>query len=269
MSVVLHISDTHFGTEQAEVVTALIKLARECTPDLLVLSGDVTQRARLRQFEAARDFLDAMSVPDMLVLPGNHDIPLFNLAARVFSPYGNYRRVFGENLEPEFESPDLLVLGVNTTRPQRHTVGAVSAAQIERVKSRLLEAGPSQLRIVVLHQPVRAIRDSDIKNLLRGYEQAVTVWAAAGADVILGGHVHLPHVRLMGEVFPELPRPLYSVLAGTAVSRRVRGEVPNSVNLLRHRPAQTPRGLTVERWDFLAGRGFIMAERQFLPLRQP
>ncbi len=265
----MHISDTHFGTEKPEVMAALLKLARECAPDLLVLSGDVTQRARLPQFRAAQVFLKSMPVADTLVLPGNHDIPLFNLAARFFTPYGNYRRVMGQELEPEFMSQDLLVIGVNTTRPQRHTVGSVSATQIERVQRRLLEGQPSQLRIVVLHQPVRAIRDSDIKNLVRGHEEAVMVWAAAGADLILGGHVHLPHVRPLVEVFPELPRPVYSILAGTAVSRRVRGEVPNSVNLIRYSAAELPPGCTVERWDFNDGKEFFLTERQFLPLRRP
>ena len=117
MSLVLHLSDTHFGTEQSEVCEALLHLALEVRPDVVILSGDITQRARREQFAAARRFLETLAAPVKLVIPGNHDIPLFNLAARLFNPYGNYRRAFGSELEPQFSSKDLLVIGVNTTRP--------------------------------------------------------------------------------------------------------------------------------------------------------
>ncbi|MBU5612817.1 metallophosphoesterase family protein [Geomonas azotofigens] len=269
MSCLLHISDTHFGTEQPEVVVALLALARDHAPDLLVLSGDVTQRARRWQFRAARDFLDVVPALATLVLPGNHDIPLFNLAARVFAPYRNYLEVLAEPLEPDFESDELLVLGVNTTRPQRHTVGEVSPGQVARVADRLRQARSGQLRIVVAHQPVRATRDSDLKNLLRGHEAAVRAWSEAGADLILGGHIHLPHLRPLQEVFPDLPRQVWSVLAGTAVSSRVRGDVPNSVNLIHYCAQDATPCCTVERWDFGATGRFLLVQREMLPLQRP
>jgi 3',5'-cyclic AMP phosphodiesterase CpdA len=266
VSAILQISDTHFGTETPAVVEALLRLAGELCPDLLVLSGDVTQRARASQFRAAADFLKRMPVPHRLVLPGNHDIPLYNLLGRIFSPYGNFQRSFGSDLEPVFESQDLLVVGVNTTRPTRHTVGEVSPRQIEAVVRRLKGASVEQLRVVVAHQPVRATRDSDVKNLLRNRQSAVHAWALAGADLILGGHVHLPHVRPLREVH-ELPRPVWSVLAGTAVSHRVRGDVPNSVNLIRYRKEDEPRNCTVERWDYDGHGAFVLFERQVLLLQ--
>lgn len=268
MSSVLHISDTHFGTEQPEVVEALLQLAQDHAPDLLVLSGDVTQRARISQFRTARKFLERMPVPNCLVLPGNHDIPLFNVLGRLFSPYRNYRSSLGGDLEPEFESQELLVLGVNTTRPSRHTVGEISDQQIERVSCRLRAASPVQLRIIVAHQPVRATRESDIKNLLHNHQAAIHAWAEAGADLILGGHIHLPHVRPLKEVH-DLPRTLWSVLAGTAVSRRVRGDVPNSVNLIRYHRDSEPLNCTVQRWDHDARGVFLLADSQTLLLQRP
>lgn len=269
MTCLLHISDTHFGTETPEVVAALHELARDNEPDLLVLSGDVTQRARRRQFLAAREFLDRLCARHTMVVPGNHDIPLFNLAARLFDPYGNYSRLLAEPLESEFESEDLMVLGLNSTRPSRHTVGAVSGEQVARVAGRLREARDGQLRVVVLHQPVRATRESDLKNLLRGHEVAVRAWSEAGADLILGGHVHLPHLRPLKEVFPGLPRQVWSVLAGTAVSSRVRGDQPNSVNLIRYACSDVPRCCGVERWDYHEAQGFLLADRQILLLQRP
>lgn len=269
MSVVLQISDTHFGTEQPAVVEALRELCREQAPELLILSGDVTQRARRGQFAAARDFLSRMPVPHTLVVPGNHDIPLFDITARIFHPYRNYRLFLRDELEPEFASPDLLVLGVNTTRASRHTVGEVSPEQVERVSRRLREAAGEQLRIVVTHQPVRATRESDLKNLLRGHEEAVRAWSKAGADLILAGHIHLPHLRPLQEVFNDLPRPVWSFLAGTAVSSRVRGDVPNSVNFIRYRADERPLCCAAERWDFNERGRFLLADSQLLQLQRP
>ena len=254
MTVLLHISDPHFGTEQAPVVEALAALARQQQPDLLVLSGDITPRARPAQFLAARALIDQLGAP-LLAIPGNHDIPLFNLWARWRQPYGRHCAAFGADLEPVFRSPDLLVIGVNTTRPYRHEDGELSAAQIDRVAALLGDATQAQLRIVVVHQPLAVERADDVKNLLKGHLQAQRVWARAGADVVLGGHIHLPLVIPL----PGLVRPLWAVQAGTAVSARVRAGAPNSVNLLRWQA--TEGRCEVEQWDFAAHTGvFVRAK---------
>jgi 3',5'-cyclic AMP phosphodiesterase CpdA len=249
MSVVLQVSDTHFGTEQPVVVEALLRLVREQLPDLVVLSGDITQRARWSQFRTARAFTERLAVPATLVLPGNHDIPLFNIVARLLAPYANYQRAFGSELEPEFTSADLLVVGVNTTRPSRQKDGEVSAGQIARVSGRLRQAHTAQLRMVVTHQPVHVTRPEDETNVLHGHRKAVYAWAGAGVDLILGGHIHLPYVRPLRERFSDLPRPVWAVQAGTAVSSRVRNGIPNSVNLIRYMGAEHPRRCVIERWD--------------------
>ncbi len=248
----IHISDPHFGTEQPPVVEALVRLVHEETPELVVLSGDITQRARRSQFRAAKTFTDRLNVPTMLVIPGNHDIPLYNFAARLFNPYGNYCREFGDDLEPMFESDQLLVIALNTTRRYRHTDGEVSKAQIERVARRLEIAAATQLRIVVTHQPVCVIQTKDEDNLLHGRACAVRRWAAAGADLILGGHIHLPFVCALHERYDVLARPVWAVQAGTAVSWRVRHGGSNSINLIRYGALQRQRHCAVERWDYVA-----------------
>ena len=272
MSLLLHISDTHFGTEQPPVVAALLALARERKPDALVFSGDVTQRARSHQFAAARRFCDELSVAPMLILPGNHDIPLFNLAARLFRPYAGYRKVFGPVLEPVVETDDLLVIGVNTTRAMRHTHGVVSAQQVQRVVQQLSAARPGQLRIVVTHQPAGVLRLQDEHDRLRGAEPALQAWSRAGADLVLGGHIHLPYVLdLMTRPEPTA-RPMWCVQAGTAVSARVRHGTSNSVNLVHWRPAGPgmPRNCRVERCDYGATtQRFVTTEvKQLLLARQ-
>ena len=212
MSVVLHLSDTHFGTEQPLVLEALATLAAQQQPDVVVLSGDITQRARPTQFKAAKAFMDRMGAP-AVVIPGNHDIALFDLWTRMTQPYGRFSAAFGPDLEPVYQSPDCLVVGVNTTRAGRHKHGEVSASQMARVVSLLAAATPHQLCVVVVHQPVAVPVAGERANLLRGHEAATRVWAEAGADLVLGGHVDLPFTQRVD----GLARPLWVVQPGTAV----------------------------------------------------
>jgi 3',5'-cyclic AMP phosphodiesterase CpdA len=248
----LHISDPHFGTEQAPVVDALLRLVQAQQPEQVILSGDITQRARRAQFEAARAFVERLGAARTLVIPGNHDIPLFNLAGRVFAPYAGFVDSFGAELEPVAESPQWLVIALNTTRAYRHKHGEVSAQQVDRVAERLQAALHGQLRIVVVHQPVAVIREEDEVNLLRGHTAAIARWSSAGADLVLGGHIHLPYVLALHERTTGLARRMWAVQAGTAVSRRVRPGAPNSVNLIRWGEALPAGRCVVERWDYSA-----------------
>lgn len=257
MSVLLQISDTHFGTEQPLVVEAVVALAAQQRPDVVVLSGDITQRARPAQFRAAKAFVDRLGAP-VLAVPGNHDIALFDLWARLTRPYARYTKVFGANLEPVYSSPDLLVVGVNTTRAWRHKHGEVSTAQIDRVATLLTAASPQQLRVVVVHQPAAVPQAEERSNLLRGHHAALQVWSAAGADLVLGGHIHLPYALALD----GLARRLWVLQAGTAVSSRTRPEAPNSVNILRWGAASSAavdqaqigseagKYCVIEQWDF-------------------
>jgi len=254
VTLLVQISDTHFGTESAPVVDALVRTVVALAPALVVLSGDITQRARSAQFRAAREFVERLRAPATLVIPGNHDISLFNLASRLLSPYAKHRHAFGHELEPSFESDALLVVTVNTTRRYLHERGVVSAAQVERVARRLQQAGAAQLRVVVTHQPVHVTRREDRDELLRGHVRAVQRWAAAGADLILGGHSHLPFVRPLHEHHAGLARRVWVVQAGTAVSSRLRHGAVNSVNVVRSlEGAGTARRCAVERWDYVPG----------------
>jgi 3',5'-cyclic AMP phosphodiesterase CpdA len=246
----LQISDPHFGTEVPRVVDALTALTKRLAPSVVVMSGDVTQRATVEQFKLAGDFLRGLPVPVKLVVPGNHDVPLVNLALRAFAPFSRFNKVFGDELEPVHDEAQLLVIGVNSVMPQWHQQGSVSARQIERVCRRLKDASPDQVRIVVCHHPVHVIRAEDDKNLLRNADDAVRSWVDAGADLILGGHIHLPYFRPLKHRYPDLPRAAWVAQAGTAVSSRIRSGIANSVNYIQ--PSCDDNGLTcrVERWDY-------------------
>jgi 3',5'-cyclic AMP phosphodiesterase CpdA len=247
VSVLLHISDTHFGTERAAVVEALVRLCHRLQPALVVLSGDITQRARRRQFAAARALLDRLDRP-RLVIPGNHDIALFNLWSRLRHPYAHHLQAFGPTLEPVWESAQWRVIGVNTTRWWRHKNGELSSAQIERVAQLLRTAAPGQRRVVVTHQPMLVIKEADQRNLLQGHALAAARWAEAGADVLLGGHIHLPYMRPLREAHPGIVRDVLVVQAGTAVSHRLRADISNSVNVLHSH--DEPLSCRAERWDY-------------------
>lgn len=237
------------------MVEALTAFALDQRPELVVMSGDITQRARAAQFRDARRFVDRLGAP-VIIIPGNHDIPLFNVAGRLLRPYQHFMTAFGDNLEPEHSSADLLLLGVNTTRWYRHKNGEVSKAQIERVATRLATASHAQLRIVVVHQPLAVRQATDAHDRLRGYAMAARRWAAAGADLVLGGHIHLPYVMAV----PDVKRALWVVQAGTAVSSRVRAGTHNSVNVLRWGRDIAGGTCVIEQWDFAAeSRRFLLA----------
>ena len=257
MTVVLHVSDTHFGTEVPDVVADLEALAHDLRPDLLVVSGDVTQRARRAQFAAARAFVDRLDVADVVVVPGNHDVPLFNVAARAFWPYRGYRRVFSAEHASRVDRPNLRLVALDTTRRWRHVDGELSGAQVEAVAAQLGAASPSQLRVVVVHQPLAVDREGERHNLLHGREAALARWAEAGVDLVVGGHVHLPYVLPAGAGPSGAP---WVAHAGTAVSCRTRSGITNSVMVWRvgadaaHEDAARPdRSVRIERHDHASG----------------
>jgi 3',5'-cyclic AMP phosphodiesterase CpdA len=254
MTVLLQVSDPHFGTERPAVVEALTRLAHALKPDLLLISGDITQRATAAQFSAARRFVDGLAVPRWVAIPGNHDIPLWNVALRVLRPYARYSAAFGPALEATVETQDMLLLAVNTTRWWRHIDGQLSSTQIERVAARLARAQPGQRRLVMVHQPLWVPRPEDQKNRLHGHAQALRRWGKAGVDMVLGGHIHLPFVQ-------PLPQGGWAVQAGTAVSDRVRFEAGNSVNVIRIDSAASHRA-QVERWDHEAAAGEFVLQTQ-------
>ena len=247
MSVLIQLSDPHFGTEQPQVMTALTALVKQQQPNLLVLSGDITQRARPAEFHAARRFMDSLHIP-FVVIPGNHDIPLLDIWSRLRKPYARHIAAFGAELEPFYCSPDLMLICINTTRAWRHRNGEIAARQIGHVADLLSRASSEQLRIVVVHQPIAVTRPADAIHLLRGHTRALHAWAKAGADLVMGGHIHLPYVLpLLG-----LARPMWAVQAGTAISSRLRKGVPNSVNILRWGRDAAGGCCQIEQWDFFA-----------------
>ena len=156
-----------------------------------------------------------------------------SLPAR-FTPYANYSRAFGKNLEPDYESDNLLVVAVNTTRPRRHKDGELSA-RTDRLGSASACSAPTQRSCELLSStsPCWPFAKATKTTCSMGIGEAVPAWAAAGGDIIMGGHIHLPYVRSLHTTFPSLKRDIWTVQAGTSVSSRIREGIANSVNLIR------------------------------------
>jgi 3',5'-cyclic AMP phosphodiesterase CpdA len=231
MPTIAHLSDIHFGRVEPRVVDALIEMLVSVSPDLVALSGDLTQRARSGQFRQARRFLDRLPRP-LLVVPGNHDVPLFNLAARFFDPFGGYQRHIQSDLEPVFEGEGFIAVGLNTARNfPFHGGGRLNETQVSRAAARLALARDGAIKIVVTHHPFDLPDTHGNEHLVGRSGMAMRRFADAGADVFLAGHLHVSHVGHSAARYQIAGHSALVVQAGT-LSTRQRGEV-NSINLLR------------------------------------
>lgn len=253
--IIAHISDTHFGTEEPPVCAALRRDILRQVPNLVVLTGDITQRARAAQFHAARFFLDSLAPIPILAIPGNHDLPLFDLYTRLTAPYRLYREHIADVLAPVWQNSDVGVIGVNSTRPRRHKNGELPAELVREVASRLA-ALTQPFKVVALHHPLAIVEAGDLANRARGADEAIAAWVEAGADLFLGGHIHLPYCIPVGPG----GRQALVLQAGTAVSRRRREGQSNSYNLIRLEPGNS-RAMHLEQRDYDATSNAFAAKR--------
>jgi 3',5'-cyclic AMP phosphodiesterase CpdA len=227
-----HLSDLHFGRTEHRVLEVLRRRVLELAPDLVVVSGDLTQRARPSQFRAARAYLERLPKPQ-IVVPGNHDVPLYNVFRRFFQPLAAYKRFISTELEPEYIDEEIAVLGVNTARSLVFKGGRINAAQATRVRERLCQVDRGVTKIVVTHHPFDVPRGQNRRQVVRRARMALERFAECGADVLLSGHLHASHVGHGlggGERVPGFGTLV--VQAGTATSSRTRAE-PNAFNVLR------------------------------------
>lgn len=249
MRTIAHLSDLHFGRVDPATLPALHAALLAARPDVVVVSGDLTQRARRHEFEAARRFLDSLPFPQVVV-PGNHDVPLYNVVARAAAPFRAYRRAFRDELEPLFMDPEIAVLGINTARALTFKNGRINLRQVERSCARLEGCGPAVTRVIVTHHPFDAPGPGGDGNLIGRARMAMAAFARCRVDLILSGHLHVGHVgpsavRYGGNGWASL-----LVQAGTTTSTRRRGEV-NAFNLIRiDRPQMDVESLT---WDSACG----------------
>jgi len=231
MRTLVHLSDLHFGRTNPAVIEPLLATVNALRPDCVVVSGDLTQRARVDEFRQARAFLDRLPAPQVVVA-GNHDVPLYRAWERLLSPFGNYRRIISADLEPCFIDAEIAVLGVNTARAMTFKGGRINIVQIESIRSRIAALPPLTTKIIVTHHPFDLPATPGKVTLVGRARQAMEVFSNCGVDLLLAGHFHSSHA---GDTSNRHDFPGYAALvvqAGTATSTRHRGEV-NSFNVLR------------------------------------
>jgi 3',5'-cyclic AMP phosphodiesterase CpdA len=231
MATILHLSDLHFGAIDGRLAPRVIAAARALKPDLTVVSGDLTQRARARQYRAAAAFLETLPGP-RLVVPGNHDVPLYRVWERVRSPLGKYRRYISAETEPFVEAAGVAALGLSSARSLTIQDGRLNEAQVARITGVLCGSGAA-FRVLVTHHPVSLPPGADKSSPVGGARDVVHAMGACRGDAVLTGHLHTGHAAV--RVGGPADWGLLLIQAGTALSTRTRGEEPG-FNILRTGP---------------------------------
>ena len=227
---IAHCSDLHFGSHQPALAPVLQAELNRQRPDLIVLSGDFTQTAIRSEFAAARDFIAALEHP-WLAVPGNHDLPRYDLWQRFTDPYRQYRRYIAPNLNAIFRAGQVCVAGINTARrivPNWNwAYGAVSQTQLDWLRTQY-EAQPGTMRICVMHHPAWDVQGARVHPVVYGAKRALAAFETMGVRLVLSGHVHYAAVRT---VVHKSGQNTIFLSAATALSHRLRGQ-KNGFNII-------------------------------------
>jgi 3',5'-cyclic AMP phosphodiesterase CpdA len=250
MRTVVHLSDLHFGRTDPAILTPLVKSLGEIRPNLVAISGDLTQRARTAEFLSAREFLASIPFPQ-IVVPGNHDVPLHNLFSRFVRRLDCYRRYITPDLQPTFADSELVVVGVNTARALTWKDGRINARQLQQLRDTLRKIPSDRTKIVVTHHPFDLPAGASGRVVGRS-RLAMKTLAECGVDLLLAGHFH---IAATSQTAKRYQLPGYSAIiisSGTSTSTRGRGQ-PNSFNVIQiERP-----NLTIERRVWSPGSGLF------------
>lgn len=236
MARIAHLSDIHFGANDPTIVAATIDWLKERQPDLVIISGDLTQRARERQFRDAAAYLQALRQNGLrlLVIPGNHDVPLYDVIRRFASPLGRYKRHISADLCPWVETDEAAILGINTARSLTIKDGRINTDQMQLVRQRFNGVAPDKTRILVTHHPLFKLpigQGNELSEAVGRHQDALQAINDAGIHLTLAGHFHRTYAEAARKMVAEAG-PTLVIQAGTATSTRLRNQEPQSFNWL-------------------------------------
>ena len=231
MRKIVHISDVHFGLARHTRIKPLIEAINRAEPDLTIVSGDLVQWGLPREFKQARWFLEQLPKP-MVVVPGNHDVPMSNLLLRLFSPMSRYQRYISKDLAPFYLDEEIAVLGINTAHGLTIRNGKLTREHMRIVEERLCPLPNDMVKIVVMHHPIDQTMEYDDTSLVKYARKSMDTLAKCGADLFLSGHMHVGYVGSTSKRYTISGYAALVVQAGTAISSRERDGEPNSFNVL-------------------------------------
>lgn len=249
MARLIHLSDLHFGAHDLRLVDAVAERVDEEKPDLVVISGDFTQRARTEQFKDACEFLDRLREAghDVLAVPGNHDVPLYDVFRRFLSPLTRYKRYIDDTLCPVHELAGVTVVGINTARSLTFSDGRINEEQMKFIRETFGRSDASALRVLVTHHPLFALpvgETGELKRAVGRNELALDAAAESGVDMLLAGHHHTASTHSARDLVTRAG-PALVVQAGTATSVRLRDEEQSFNRIDIQGDSVT---LTLQRW---------------------
>lgn len=258
MARIVHLSDLHFGAHDDRLVKAVEREVDAFKPDLVVISGDFTQRARTEQFSEACEFLERLraSGNEVLGVPGNHDVPLYDVLRRFLLPLARYRRFIDDSLCPFVELPGIAVLGINTARSLTFKDGRINKDQVEFIRETFARAPAESVRILVTHHPLFALKvGGEVERAIGRQEMALDAIEESGVDLLLAGHAHHASSQDASD-FVTRAGGVLVIQAGTATSTRVR-EQEQSFNVIDIDDGSVT--VTIHAW---AGDAFKAADAQ-------
>ena len=248
MTRIVHLSDLHFGAHDERLVEGVDWQVDKLKPDLVVISGDFTQRARTEQFREACEFLEGLRERghEVLGVPGNHDVPLYDVLRRFLSPLARYRRFIDESLCPFIELSGVAVLGINTARSLTFKDGRINKDQVAFIRDTFSRTPSEAFRVLVTHHPLFALAVGDeVERAIGRQELALDAIEDVGVDMLLAGHAHHASSQDAGDLVTRAGGVLV-VQAGTATSTRVR-EQEQSFNTID--VAEGSATITVHAWN--------------------
>lgn len=257
MARIAHLSDLHFGAHDPKIASAALGWLERRRPDLVIVSGDFTQRARVNQFREASAWLNRVRAMGLrtLAIPGNHDVPLYDVVRRFAAPLARYKRFIDNDLCPWFEDDEVAILGINTARSLTIKDGRINRDQFRLIRDRFARVPADKTRILVTHHPLFAMpigAGEELSEAVGRHDDAVQAAKDAGIHIALAGHFHRTYAEAAAKMANDVGGALV-IQAGTATSTRLRNAEPQSFNWL-HVRCNNDMEMQVIVWDGAAFR---------------